>query len=329
MSVESFSSSAESSRSSAEGSATRGAKEIPGQNGDGDADVPLPRLVQHLNAGVTFSGMHDAQSGWEVLSDPAVGISFNDVWALDASIAIYNYRLAESTSANPKPNARLVPLRAELGDVVLALHGQFLPRGFAYQPTLSVTAPTGDRTYGLSTGHVTFDLSNHFEHEFKYVTPAIELGVGDSNTLANSVIVRNYTTLGPLAHFQAGLGFPLFWGLSWEANAYEQLPLGDQKIYESITRKHMTTTIVTGRSVSEDNGFTTGLDIPLDDRATLSGYYNHSLRLHDDTVGFSLTYVLRSLNAEERKKKEDDLLRSIHDDLAAPSPLERSSSTPF
>ncbi len=270
-------------------------------------DVPgMPAFVHRFNAGVSFSGLHDSQTGWAVLSEPAIGYSFNDVFGLDISIPIYNYRLAESTSANPKPGARLIPLRAELGETVVALHAQFLPRGFEYQATLSATIPTGDRLYGLSTGHVTLDLSNHFEHAFAHVTPSLELGIGDSSTLANSLVVRNYTTLGPLAHFATGLAFPLFWGISIEANAYEQLPLGDQKIYESITRRRTTTTIVTGRSVSEDNGFTTSLDIPLDGRTTLSGYYNHSLRLKDDTVGFGVTFVLRDLDQETAAKAKEE-----------------------
>jgi hypothetical protein len=292
---------------------------------DATSEVPevpgLSRLVHGFNAGLTISGIHDAQTGWAVLSEPAVGYSFNEIFSLDLSIPIYHYRLSESLSANPRPDARLVPLRAELGEAIVSLHAQFLPPHLEYQATLSATIPTGDRIYGLSTGHVTVDLSNHFEHAFAHVTPSLELGIGDSSTLANQLVVRNYTTLGPLAHFQTGMAFPLFWGISFEANAYEQLPIGDQKIYESITRHHTTTTIVAGRSVSEDNGFTTALDIPLEDRTTLSAYYNHSLRLRDDTVGVSMTYVLRNPNAEHKGKKgpSDDLLRSIDQTLDAPA----------
>jgi hypothetical protein len=270
---------------------------------DDASEVPgVPRLAGFLhgvNAGVTFSGIHDAQTGWAVLSQPAIGYSFNDVFSLDVTLPIYNYRLAESRATKPKPGAQLVALRAELGDVVVAVHAQLLPPQLEYQLTVSATAPTGDVYYGLSTGRATVDLSNHLQHEFRRVTPELELGIGDSSTLANQLVVRNYTSLGPLAHFQAGFAFPLVRGSSIEMNAYEQLPVGDQKIYESVTRRKTTTTVVVGRGVSEDNGFTTSLDLPIEGHATLSGYYNHSLRLHDDTVSFGASYVLRSAAAEQ------------------------------
>ena len=46
-------------------------------------------------------------------------------------------------------------------------------------------------------------------------------------------------------------------------------------------------------TVSEDNGFTTFVGIPLSNYFTLSGYYNRSLRQHLDTVSFGITYVVR------------------------------------
>jgi hypothetical protein len=53
-----------------------------------------------------------------------------------------------------------------------------------------------------------------------------------------------------------------------------------------------TVTVVTGRRVTEDNGFTTSLYVPLSSRVTLTSTYNRSLRLHLDTVsvGFSFAW---------------------------------------
>jgi hypothetical protein len=216
------------------------------------------------------------------------------------------FRLASSLSTHPKPNALLVNQRGEPGDIVFGLHAQFIPRRFQYQLTGLVTAPTGDQAYGLTTGRVTFDISNRFGRTFGRITPTLEIGGGDSTTLVNRILNKNYTSLGPLAHFQIGFGVELSRGISFETDAYEQLPIGDQKIY-GPSRKGKPT-LVTGHNVTEDNGFINALDIPLDRHITFSGYYSRSLRFRADTAAIGVTYVLRSGPATE-DSPIDDLFR--------------------
>lgn len=269
------------------------------------AEVPsLPglSLFKGANAGVTIASLHDSFLGWSTFASPAVGYSFNNVFAFDATIPIYFYRLAESRSARPRANALLANQRAELGDVILGLHAQFIPSFASYEATFSIAAPTGDAQYGLSTGRVTFDLSNHFERVYGRFTPSVELGVGDSSALVNRVVVRNFTSLGPLAHFQLGTGVA-FRRFSFETQAYEQLPIGDQKIYGPS--RNGRATIVLGRNITEDNGFINALDIPLDRHTILSGYYSRSLRLREDVVSLGITYVLRPAPREDDPDLKD------------------------
>jgi len=277
----------------------------------GDAqDVPeVPGLSDTLhgwNAGITISGVHNSTTGWATLATPAIGYSFNDVFSIDATIPIYFYRLAESRSTHPKPNAQLVNQRGELGDVVLGFHAQFVPHSIQYQLTGLVTAPTGDEAYGLSTGRVTFDLSNLFQRTYGRFTPDLEIGAGDSSTLVNRTVTKDYTSLGPLAHFQLGLGIELFRGITFESDAYEQLPIGDQKIYGPS--RHGNATVVVGHNVTEDNGFTNALDVPVDSHITFSGYYSRSLRLHYDIAGVGITLVMRPTSTVEDTPM-DDLFR--------------------
>jgi hypothetical protein len=264
-------------------------------------DVPeVPGLSSALrgwNAGVTITGVHESTTGWATLFIPAIGYSFNDTFSIDATVPIYMFRLANSLSTHPKPNALLVNQRGEPGDVVFGLHAQFIPRQFQYQLTGLVTAPTGDETYGLTTGRVTFDISNRFERTFGRITPNLEMGGGDSTTLVNRILNKNYTSLGPLAHFQIGLGVALVHGISFETEAYEQLPIGDQKIY-GPPRKNKPP-LVTGHNVTEDNGFINALDVPLDRHITFSGYYSRSLRFRADTAAIGVTYVLRPVPSPE------------------------------
>jgi len=232
---------------------------------------------------------------------PAVGYTFNDIFSVDATIPIYMFRLAESRRLHPRPDALLVPRRAEFGDVILSFHAQFLPKRFLYSPTVSVTAPTGDEDYGLTTGRVTFDINNHFERTYGRFTPSLEIGAGDSTTLVNRSVYKTYTSLGPLAHFQVGLGTGFLRRMFFESAAYEQLPIGDQKIYSAYRAGRPT--VVTGYNVTEDNGFLNTLDLSLDRHTTLSGYYSRSLRRKVDTVGIGITYVLRGA---PRQEMEDD-----------------------
>jgi hypothetical protein len=261
------------------------AQEIPSVSG-------LSPDLHGWNAGLTISGVHESTTGWATLATPALGYNFNDVFSIDATIPIYFYRLAESRSTHPKPDKQLINQRGELGDVVLGFHAQFIPHSYQYQLTGLVTAPTGDHDYGLTTGRVTFDISNYFQRTFGRITPNLEIGGGDNTTLVNRTVTKNYTSLGPLAHFQIGLGIELFRGISFESDAYEQLPIGDQKIYGPS--RNGKATVVTGHNVTEDNGFTNSIDVPLVGHFTLSGYYSRSLRLRYDSTAIGLSYVLRS-----------------------------------
>ncbi len=278
----------------------------------GDAqDIPeVPGLSPALhgwNAGVTISGVHESTTGWATILTPAIDYSFNDIFSVDATIPIYMFRLADSRSTHPRPDAKLVARRGEPGDIVFGLHAQFISRLFQYQLNGLVTAPTGDEAYGLSTGRVTFDISNRFERTYRRITPSVELGGGDSTYLVNRIVNKNYTSLGPLAHFQIGLSVELNRGISFETDAYEQLPIGDQKIY-GPSRKGKAT-VVTGHNVIEDNGFINSLDIPVDSDITFSGYYSRSLRLRYDTAAIGVTYVLRPTATTEEDTAINDLFR--------------------
>jgi len=67
--------------------------------------------------------------------------------------------------------------------------------------------------------------------------------------------------------------------------------------------------MVRGSKLSEDNGITTSLSIPLNAHLTWSGYYNRSLRQHVDTVSTGFTYVLRGSPRNKRLSMIDRALR--------------------
>lgn len=252
-----------------------------------------PELPQRgFNASLALSGLHDSQLGWAGYAQPAVSYRFNQRFSLDATIPIYFYR----NGYKYRPivtNERLSSHIGELGDTTLAGHAQYSPGWLDYTGTAAFNLPTGDKTYGLSTGRVTYVANNDFETSLGRLTPDIQLGIGDNSDLVNRRVQRNYDTLGLLAYFQAGGEYALPWNWSIESDAYEQLPLGHQKLYTNVLRRrrHL---ILPANSDAEDNGVTVSLDSSPLRHVQVSSYYNRSFRLADDTVGLTFTFELRT-----------------------------------
>lgn len=278
--------------------------------------------LKGLNGGVTLTAVHDSQTGWYTLVTPAMMYSMGTHFSVDVSMPVYLYRLAEdettvtvSQPAGPPGSPPAPPVQTttvtslkphtwDPGDVVLAAHGNWMRRWLSYTLTPSMTLPSGDSDHGLSTGRVTFDVDNHFQAATKRATFVLGIGAGDSSNLVNRLVTKDYTSLGPLAHFQAGLMVPMRWRTSFQSVAYEQLPMGDTKIYQTLTRPgYPPIQVVSGRSVSEDNGFTNSLIVPVTNHLSLQGYYNRSLRLHLDTVAMGITFVARGTKPVEKRKR--------------------------
>lgn len=270
----------------------------------------LSTLWNGLNAGVTFSGVHDSSIGWYSVATPALSYTFSQHYAADVSLSIYPYRLVQKQVSTQPLIYHTVAGHGEVGDTLIGVHASFNPKDFRSTTTAYLTLPTGDSSNGLGTGKVTFDFSHYVEHYFGPAGLLVDLGAGDSSGLFNSVVTKDYNSVGPLVHFQAGARFWLPGRNYLESVAYEQLPLGDQKIYTTLTGQFgQPFTVVTGTNLSEDNGITTQVGIPLTDHIILSGYYNRSLRQHLDTVSTGITYVLHGTPRKKRLSLIDRALR--------------------
>jgi hypothetical protein len=267
-----------------------------------------------VNVGLTFTAVHDSAIGWYTLATPAVSYTFSPRYSADASMSVYPYRLAQNQSTAPAPQPNLIAIRGDVSDILLGFHTTFTPHKTSDIITASITVPSGSRQDGLSTGRVTFDASNHVEGYFGRTGVIVDVGFGDSSGLFNRLVNNEYSSLGPIAHFQTGLVIWMIKRSYVQSVAYEQLPIGDQKVYMTLTRPgYPNRTVVSGRNVSEDNGFTTSVGIPVTSKITLSGYYNRSLRLHLDITGMSVTYVLRGT---PRKRRLSLIDRALQEGMA-------------
>jgi len=295
--------------------------ELPSVLAEASSSPSLASRLTKFNAGVTLTSVHDSAAGWYTLVTPAIAYKFSQRYSMDLSMPVYLYRLAEteSTTQSPPPppgqpvqvqtTSKLTPHTFDPGDVFLAAHAYFTRNRFSETLTPSMTLPSGDSGDGLSTGRVTFDMDSHSALWLSRSALLLDLGSGDSTSLFNRVVTRNYTSLGYLAHFQLGLMFTLPYRTAFQSVAYEALPLGDSKIYTTLTRPGFPDlTVVSGRSVSEDNGFTNTLSVPLTHHLALQGYYNRSLRLHTDTVGMGITFIARGYETRKQEPSYYDQL---------------------
>jgi len=251
-------------------------------------------LLHGLNAGVTFSGVHDSSIGWYTIATPALSYTISRHFAADVSFSIYPTREVKNDDPGAPPNQQLVLETGELSDTFVGLHGSFSTRKVRNTATVSFTLPSGDNAEGLGAGKVTFDFSDHMERYVRKTSFLLDIGAGDSSGLFNRMVAHDYTSVGKLAHFQEGVAFWLFGRDSIQCVAYEQVPIGNQTLYTNPGPPGSSTlTVVSGNGLGHDNGVTTSVGIPLTANLTLSGYYNRSFAQSLDTVSVGFTYVLR------------------------------------
>jgi len=248
-----------------------------------------------FNASLGTSSQHDSSSGWSSVLTPNVAFRLNKYFSADVGVPWYMYvNVDANVGTKAKPVYAYATKKGPFGDTTLSFHADATALTIDYNATVSMGLPSGNTDYGLGAGQVTYNINNHFEKSLGIFTPDIEIGYGDTSALINQRVIKDYIAVGPLAHFQAGTSIDLPLNMSFEADAYEEMPLAKDLVYSTTGKGKKKVTTSTNLDPAEDNGFTTALDIPLARHVTLSGFYNRSLRDHDDVAGFSFTFLLNA-----------------------------------
>ena len=251
-------------------------------------------VLKGFNASLGTMSQHDSSSGWSSLLTPNVAYRFSPYFSMDAGVPVFMYiNIDANVGTTAKPVYRYSPQKGVFGDTQLSFHLEAPGHPVNYYGTISMGMPSGNTDFGLGAGKVTYDINNHFEKTFWRFTPDIEFGEGDTSRLVDERVLKNYTSVGIITHFQAGTAVELPRNISFEADAYEILPLKPNLVFSTTGRGKKQVTTTTNVGPAEDNGFLTLLDIPLSPHVTLSGYYDRSLRDHDDVGGFSFTFLMR------------------------------------
>jgi hypothetical protein len=263
-----------------------------------------PQAREDVGSGFTlntaFSGSVDS-AGHVYDWTTTMGYAFNRHFSADLGVPILFTRGTTSTGTTTSNSG--------LGDVFGQL--QFVAKSPAlnFGSVLTAGLPTGDSSKGLSTGRVTFDWTSQVAREFGRWTPFASAGVANS-LFDTRYWHRPYTTLGTLAHFEAGAAFDLGRSLTASASAYDVAPWGNQKVYSRILtrtaggpggaashgRVFQNNPVTTGGAeIDRDNGFNADLDFSPLKYVDFDVAYSHSMHFQLDTVSFSVVFNLAPL----------------------------------
>lgn len=195
-----------------------------------------------------------------------------------------------------------------VGDVALDLRITLTNPLLNFATIATVTAPTGNTRFGLSSGRATWDWTNRAERGLGNFTPFVEAGVGDSisnvNRRSTLGFKRPFNTLGNMAHFEAGTQIGILGPLSFSVSAYDILPWGNQKLYSRLVQRGTTGTtsgqpvflifpVAAGdASLTRDNGYNASLNLSLLKYMDFSLGYSRSIPLRLDTVSFGVGFNL-------------------------------------
>lgn len=191
----------------------------------------------------------------------------------------------------------------------------FLPgKSTNYASTIHLGAPTGDKSKGFSTGHATWNWSNHIEHGWGNFTPFIDGGVG--NTVPDSKYFKKpFMTFGYNVAFEAGTEVDAG-PISLSASAYDVAPWGPQTMISRVFRcssgtkcssagkttnrkNYLNSSVSSGdASLTRDNGFNASAEFKPAKTVDLEVDYSRSVPLRLNTFSFGISLdiagVLRS-----------------------------------
>ncbi len=239
-----------------------------------------------------------SSSGQVTRLDSVVGYQFNRFFAIDTGVPFYFVHTSSSTGTTRNVNG--------LGDLYADLKLAFNNPIVNFASTLRGGVPTGDTKDGLSTGRATVDWTNHFDRGFGRWTPYADLGL--ANTVPDTrFLVRSFSSLGAVAHFDAGTQFKLVPFLSLDVSAYDVLPAGQQKVFSRFVSQSSalppagrgpffqnTARTVGTSTLARDNGFSAGFEAPISFLEFTLGY-TRSVHFRQDLIYFGVGANLSSL----------------------------------
>jgi len=261
-----------------------------------------------LTLGAKFEGSYSSDgSVYDIGS--AVGYNFSRHFGVDAGVPFY----FTSTPTSIKKNNTGAVSGIGVGALFTDLRLNYPNPSLSFSSALHLTAPTGDTKKGLSTGHATWNVANHFDHAFGNFSPFLDFGVGNT-VMDTRFFHRPFITFGYNAQFTGGIEYDPG-KFSFSASLYDVAPWGYQTVISRVfrcgsaakcqaggkttNRKSFTTSSVsTGAAdLVRDNGFNAGVDYKpagyLDFEFDFSRSVPLQLNSYSFGIGVDLSRLLR------------------------------------
>ena len=197
----------------------------------------LPARAQN-ERGWSFSGSFSGSSnsgGTVMKTEPVLGYSVNNHFQTYVGMPLYFVNLSATPSTMTAPS-NTSGFENGIGNAFLGFRYSVQNDALNYSSTLELTAPTGDKSHGFSTGRVTADWSNRFSHRFDSFTPFGSAGV--ANTISDTAFfMRPFTSLGLVGHFEGGGTYDITRYVQVSGSAYAVRASGDQKIFSKVVKR--------------------------------------------------------------------------------------------
>lgn len=256
--------------------------------------------------GARFEGDYSSDTGvYNVES--ALGYNFSRHIGVDAGVPFY---FVSTPTATKKANPGAVA-GVGIGNTFLDLLLTYPNPSLNYSSAVHLTAPIADTKKGFSTGHATWNYTNHIDRAFGDWSPFLDAGVGNT-ILDTKYFTRPFMTFGYNAAFTGGLEYDKG-PFSLQAGAYDVAPWGNQTVVSrafrcgptmkcgsggaSLNRKGFTSSSVTsgGADLVRDNGYEAGFDFKPVYYLDFEFDYSRSVPLQLNNYSFGIGVNLSSL----------------------------------
>jgi hypothetical protein len=246
--------------------------------------------------GWTFSGRlqgSSSSSGAVLKADPSLGYVFNRHIETYAGVPFYFVNPSSNTTGAATGSV------SGPGNVYAGIRAGISNPAVNFISNLVVTAPTGDKDKGFSTGKVTADWTNTLSRRFSRVLAFGSAGV--ANTVSDtSFFVRPFSSLGLVGHFDGGATLRLAPIVDVGAAGYAVRGSGEQRVFSKVVRENSGTIQNRGRSrvfetatetvgsaeIANDHGFSTWMGFNPFSRVGFEIGYTRSVTYQLDTVFF-------------------------------------------
>ena len=208
--------------------------------------LALPAKAQD-ERGWSFSGSFSGSSntdGIVMKTDPTLGYTFSSHFQTYAGVPFYfvNKSSTAPTTGTASTGSGFVK---GIGNAFLGGRLDVGGDALSYSSTLELTAPTGDKARGFTTGRATADWTNRFSHKMDSFTPFGSAGL--ANTVSDTkFFVRPFTSLGMVVHFEGGGTYDFSRYVYVSGSAYGVRGMGQQTIISRLLKRGTTGGTSTG-----------------------------------------------------------------------------------